>query len=103
MGSSPDTNVMTLMRMVVNRSVSETFQSSSFQRVVEEAVSKCPLEPYVANDVTTNTIELQTFKLLVTKFVKNEIERRSIQKAKLAQYETVLDKAIMGHMKKKRD
>lgn len=84
-------------RAVVNRSISKTLQSSTLQTAVELAVHKCLAEPHVINDVVIRTIDLRALTVSVTRFVKNKVERRFLEKAKVDGYRNLSNKATVGH------
>lgn len=80
--SAMDSKVMVLIRTVVSLSVPKAFQSSAFQTVVKQAVHRSLVEQHVSNDVATSTIYLPFFAVSVPKFVKNEVEKRSLETPK---------------------
>lgn len=97
--SSPDTKVMSVIRTVVNQSVAKAWQSSTFQTAMEKEVQKYLVEPHVVNDVATHTIDAPALVVPVAKFMKNEIEIRSLENAKMDQHRNISNKAGV-HRKK---
>lgn len=67
--------------MVVNRALAKAFQSAAFQTAVEQAVHKCVTKPQIVDAVATRTIFAHIFTVPVAKCFKQEIEKRSLEKA----------------------
>lgn len=101
--SSPETKQMAVIQTLFNRPGAKAFHSSAFQTAMESAVHKFMAEPLVANDEATRTISLPVFTVLLAKFVKKEVERRSLEKNEKDHYRNVSEKAIVGHKIKAED
>lgn len=61
------------------------------------------VEQLVTNNVTTRTIDLQTFTLPVVKFVRNEVEMRSLEKAEMVRYQNMSNRSLKPRMTKAGD
>lgn len=94
--SSTDTKVTVVVETVINRSVSKAFWSSAFKTRTNKAVQKWLTERHVDNNVATRTIDIQAFTVSVAKFVKNQIHKRCLEKAKLDQYKNLSRKDNRG-------
>lgn len=90
-------------RTVVKLSVTKAFQSSVFQSAVNRAVQKFLVESHVANVVATRTNDLPDLTELIARFVRNEVEKRSLQKVETDRHQKVLNKASLGQKTKAKD
>lgn len=97
MKSDQDTKVLAVFRTVPNRSVALSLLGAAFQGAVERAVQESLAESYVANDVATHTDNVLVFTVPVLKFVRNEVEQRSIQKPEMNRHRTVSNKGVEDH------
>lgn len=79
------------------------FQIYTIQNTVERALQKCLAEPQVVNDVATPTNEAPTFTNPVVKVVKEEPEKRSVEKNKIEQNRNVSNKVLVFHRSKAKD
>lgn len=101
--SIPDTKDLAVMRTVVNRSVTMTSQSSTFQAAVEIIVQICLAEPQAAIEVEIHTIHLLALTLPAGKFVRNKAEKRFLEKTEMNPYQSVSYKTAADHKKKAED
>lgn len=70
---------------------------------MERAVHQCLAEIYVPNDMAIRRIDLPIFKVPVAEFVKNEVEKQSLDRANLDKYRNLTNEAIFGHDTKTED
>lgn len=64
---------------------------------MEGAVPKYLAELHAANEVGIQTIYVTVFTGPVVEFVKNEVDKHSLETAKVHRYQDVWNKAILGH------
>lgn len=102
MESSLDTKEMSVIQTVVSQSVHKAFQRSALQAAVKRAVKKCSAELHVFKDVAINTIDASPITVPVATFVKNGIEKRSLENAEMNQYRNVSSKEVVALVKKRR-
>lgn len=87
---------MLVIRTVFSQSVAKAFQISAFQTAVGRTVRKSLAEPRVGNDMATRRIDLPAFTVPVVKFVKNEVEKQSLEKVEIDQCRNVSNKVVIG-------
>lgn len=72
-----------MIKNVVQRILAKNFRSAFFYSAVQGAVQQCVSELYRFDAVATRLNDAPTFTLSVTKFVKDEIEKASLEKVKM--------------------
>lgn len=70
---------------------------------MERAVQKYLTDQFVANEEVTRTIDASYFTVPVAKCFKIVVKKRSLEKAKIDQFQKALIKAILGHRTKAED
>lgn len=80
MECSPDTHVIPVIIVVINRSVATAFHITAFYAAVERAVSKDLAQLQVINDVATSATDGLDFTVPVANFVKREVRKHSAEK-----------------------
>lgn len=85
--SSPETIIMTVIRIVGKQSVAKAFRSFASQSTVKRAAQKCLAKPHNAYAMATRTIDLLALTVSVAKLVKNEVEKRTVEKAEVRRSE----------------
>lgn len=103
MDSRPGTQVLTVIRIVVNLSVSKISQSFACHSAVERAVWNGLDETRAANEVTTGRIELSVCTVAVIKLDRNAVEKRCIESREMVRYRNVSDKAVLSYKKNAED
>lgn len=86
-GTEPNsgTKKVFVIRTIVSRSAAKAFQSSALHTAVEMAVRKCFTELIFVKKVGRHTIDGPDFTVQVLKFVKHEVEKRSLEEAEMEQ------------------
>lgn len=95
--SSSDTEIMSVILIVVSRSVLKAFQLTAFQIAVERAIRNFSAESPVLSDVVSRTIDALAFTVPVAKFVKNEVEKSPLEENKITQYWNTSNKAFVDN------
>lgn len=67
---------------VVSRALANGFQSATLYSAAEEAVQKCAPEPPCLEAVAAKFADALSFTLPVAKFVKDEVEKNSLNKGR---------------------
>lgn len=101
--SRPATGFFSVIFTVINGSIAKTFQSSVFQSSVERAVQKCLADSKFTKVIKTRAVDLRTPIVSVVKFVRNVVEKRSVEKAEMDRNRNVSNKSVVGHKKKAED
>lgn len=100
---SPDSKLTAVVETVVSRSDTRAFLSSAFWAPVGWAVQKFLAGQYVFIEVVTGPIDLPVFPVPVTKFDKNEVEKRFPEKAEAGEYQNTSNRVPVSHDKKVED
>lgn len=77
---------MSVLGSVVNRSVTQSFQSSTFWSALKSAVQNFLTDPHIVSDVVTRLIDASAVRVPVISFVKIEFEERSPNKTGMKQH-----------------
>lgn len=75
--------MISVIQALVNTVLSEDFRSTAFYSPVGEAVEKFVSAPQGIDAVTTIVIDTSAFTVPVAKFIKHELEKNSLEKAKM--------------------
>lgn len=100
---SPDTNVVPVIRAVVNWSFVKVLLSATFQTAVKGAAQKCRTEPPILNDVADCTIDVSAFTVPAVIIVETEVQKRFIEKDRVDNFKIVSIKVFVGHRTKPED
>lgn len=72
------------------------FLRPACQTALKRAGHKSQAELDVSNDVIILIVDISTFTVLVAKYLKSEIERRSLEKAEMDQQRNLSNEAVVG-------
>lgn len=81
--TSPNTKVISVIQMAVSRSVAKSFQFVALQTTVEQDVHSSLAEAHILDAVKTRMIGASAFTVSVSRTMKHEVEKGSLEKAKL--------------------
>lgn len=93
--TSPDTKVLFVVQTAPSRAVDEGLKTANFQGVMEQAVHKCVVGPHRVEAVATLVIDASDFIVPLVKFVKQNVEKSSLEKAKMEKYRNISNKAVI--------
>lgn len=83
-----------MMQTDLNRSLAKGFWSATYYLAVEDAVHNGMPEPWSVNKVAAKLADCPSVLVPVAKFIKHEIEKNSLDKAKMARRFVKLSEAV---------
>lgn len=81
--SNPGTKLVSMIQTVVSRALSKGFRNAPFYTTVDELLEECVSKPSGADAVVAKLLHAPSFTVPVAKFVGHEVEKNSINKAKM--------------------